>query len=90
MLRSNTKRNDNNNDQVPILAIDLVEIEENSTPLHDEFIAHRLGLLPLRHKAGHKCPMVYSRDCDCDDICPRCAVVLTIDVKLEADDAMPV
>ena len=32
---------------IPSLAIDMVEIEINTTVLPDEFISHRLGMVPL-------------------------------------------
>ena len=39
-------------DQIPILAIDDVEISKNDSPLYDETVAHRVGLVPLKMEKG--------------------------------------
>ena len=62
--------------EVPTMAIDLVEIKENTSALHDEFIAHRLGLVPLY------CPnieqFIYHEDCFCTSMCDKCTVKFII------------
>lgn len=40
---------------IPVLAVDEVEIIKNDSPLYDETVAHRIGLIPLKtEKAGKK------------------------------------
>jgi DNA-directed RNA polymerase II subunit RPB3 len=59
--------------EVPTMAIDIVEIEENTTALHDEFLAHRLGLIPLVSVDIDN--FVYLNQCDCTYAnCEKCAV----------------
>ncbi len=42
--------------QIPVLAVDELEISKNDSPLYDETIAHRVGLIPLKNsgKDGEK------------------------------------
>ena len=34
--------------QIPVLAVDEMEISRNDSPLYDETIAHRIGLIPIK------------------------------------------
>ncbi len=66
--------------EVPTLAIDDVVVLENSSVMHDEAVAHRLGLIPLRTDPGR---FVMPPECDCKSTlgCSKCRVLLVLDAE---------
>jgi len=71
--------------EVPSMAIDEVVVLENSSMLHDEILAHRLGLIPLTTDLdSYNLP----EECSCKSElgCNLCRVSLTLDV--EAQDSV--
>lgn len=64
--------------EVPTLAIDDVVILENSSVMHDEALAHRLGLIPLKTDPSR---FVMPHECDCKSTlgCSKCRVLLVVD-----------
>ncbi|KAF5745601.1 DNA-directed RNA polymerase family protein [Tripterygium wilfordii] len=77
--------------EVPTIAIDLVEIEVNSSVLNDEFLAHRLGLIPLTSERAMS--MRFSRDCDAcdgDGQCEFCSVEFHLRAKCHSDQTLDV
>jgi DNA-directed RNA polymerase subunit D len=70
--------------EVPCMAIDEVVIIDNSSILHDEILAHRMGLIPLKtdldsYNLPEECP------CKSEFGCNLCRVSLTLEVEATED-----
>nr|XP_018261253.1 DNA-directed RNA polymerase II subunit RPB3 [Kwoniella dejecticola CBS 10117]OBR83411.1 DNA-directed RNA polymerase II subunit RPB3 [Kwoniella dejecticola CBS 10117] len=70
---------------VPTIAIDQVLFLQNTTPIPDEMLAHRLGLVPLISRGVAK-GLRYTRDCECDEGCYYCMVTLKLKVTFRGAD----
>lgn len=64
--------------EVPSLAVETVTVNENTSVLFDEFLAHRIGLLPLNSRNVDR--YEYPKECSCSYSCPNCTVKYTVDV----------
>ena len=64
--------------EIPVMGVDEVIVLKNDSPLYDEIIAHRLGMIPLTTDLdSYKLP----QDCECGGFgCPLCQVSLTCEV----------
>lgn len=63
--------------EIPVMAVDYVDFENNSTGLYDEIISHRLGMIPLTFNRK-----VYrlKSECSCKGKgCSKCQAVLSFD-----------
>lgn len=68
--------------EVPTMAIDEVVIIENSSPLQDEFLSHRIGLVPLKTDLDtYNLP----ENCECKSEfgCNLCRVSLVLEAEAE-------
>ena len=64
--------------EIPVLAIDEVEIYKNDSALYDEIIANRLGLTPILMEKG----MEFKEECSCKGKdCSKCTVQLKLSKK---------
>eukprot|EP00667_Euglena_gracilis_P015254 EG_transcript_15850 len=69
--------------EVPILAVDIVNLERNVSVLPDEMLVQRLGLIPLTSSVAKD--MEYVRNCPCDGACDNCTVELTLTARCPPD-----
>ncbi len=69
--------------EVPSMAIDEVIIIENTSPVFDEMLAHRLGLIPLVTDLES---YVLPEECECrGEGCIKCTLTLTLEKNAEEE-----
>ncbi|MHA1604883.1 MAG: DNA-directed RNA polymerase subunit D [Candidatus Freyarchaeota archaeon] len=69
--------------EVPTMAIEEVIIIENTSPLFDEILAHRLGLIPLKTDLEH---YILPEECSCEGAgCSQCQLTFTLEREAEED-----
>ncbi len=62
---------------VPTLAVETVDFQQNTSALFDEILAHRLGMIPLTFIPGK---FNFPAECPCEGAgCPNCQVTLVVD-----------
>ena len=64
--------------EIPTMAIDGVNIYENTSTLFDEQIALRLGLIPLKTDLDL---YTFRENCECEEGCGRCQVAFTLSLE---------
>jgi len=66
-------------EEVPVMAIEDVEFRKNSSILYDEFVAHRLGMMPLTTDIRS---YTLPEKCKCEGKgCARCQLKVTLKAK---------
>ncbi|NYZ80004.1 DNA-directed RNA polymerase subunit D [Candidatus Micrarchaeota archaeon] len=63
--------------EVPAMAIDEIDFYENRSSMFDEYLGHRMGLIPLTTDLKSYTP---ADEC-CGGNCGKCSVILTLDAQ---------
>jgi len=67
---------------VPTICVDVVIYEKNSGTMEEEFIAHRLGLIPWKKRKINVTEIaMIGQECQCDEteFCEKCSIKMRID-----------
>lgn len=68
--------------EVPTLAIETAYVHKNTSPLHDEFICHRLGLIPLdSSRVQQFVEHTECTECETEFGCSKCCVQFELNVR---------
>ncbi len=72
--------------EVPTIAVNEVRIVTNGTVYNDEYIAHRLALVPISITRNILSQINYADACNCESYCDQCTILFEINVTCDTDE----
>lgn len=76
--------------EIPTMAIHMVNIYENTSSLPDQFLSHRLGLIPLVSYQESKFNNTWECNCMANQQCKECKQYYQIHVRNDTQDTIEV
>ena len=74
--------------EIPSIAIDVVHIYQNESPMDDSNLSHRIGMIPLLGSIPTE--FNSARECSCDLECNLCSIFFNLDVTNYNEEIMEV
>ena len=75
--------------EIPSYTIDSIEMEKNNSLMNDEYLAHRIGLIPFLFRENEK-NFRNTEDCSCIGGCKRCTIYLKLEKENNEKELMNV
>lgn len=75
--------------EVPSYCLDTIELKKNNTIMNDEYLVHRIGLIPfifLEKEENFR----NQEDCTCKNGCEKCHLYFSLEKENHTDELLPV
>lgn len=73
--------------EIPSYTIDIIELEKNNSLMNDEYLAHRIGLIPFLYIEGEE-NFRNNEDCSCIGGCNQCSVYFRLKKENNGEEIM--
>ena len=74
--------------EIPSIAIDMVHIFQNESPVDDNNLSHRIGMIPLLGKVKNDFKL--AKECTCELECESCSIFFYLDITNYDDEVKEV
>jgi DNA-directed RNA polymerase II subunit RPB3 len=75
--------------EIPSYCLDTIELKKNNTIMNDEYLVHRIGLIPFTFVENEE-NFRNQEDCNCINGCEKCHLYFSLEKENNTDELLPV